>query len=136
MPFDSADPSSAAIDDEASTWRREYAGAGRCEHNADLARLGCELVVVGHCATHAFAELRGEWRAHAAERQPGEEVQAADARLQPQLPPRENTQSAPCAAPASEGDRLTGRSDTRGALPHRAHEASYEDADRVRIRIW
>ena len=79
---------------------------------------------------------RGESRAHAAERQPGEEVQAADARLQPQLPPREITQSAPCAAPASKGDRLTGRSDTRGALPHRAHEASYEDADRVRIRIW
>ena len=50
--------------------------------------------------------------------------------------PRESTQTPPCAAPAPEGDRLPGRSDTRGAAPLGAHEASFKDADRVRIRIW
>ena len=56
---------------------------------------------------------------------------AADART-----PRGSTQMPPCVAPATEGDRLTGRSDTRGAAPLGAHEASFKDADRVRIRIW
>jgi hypothetical protein len=49
-----------------TSWRREYTMRTRCAGNGDLADLGCRLVVVGHCTTHSYEALKGEWDAQCA----------------------------------------------------------------------